>query len=320
MFRADGSLKRSLSRGAVSADDIESILNGLLSPAARADFYRGREADFSFDIDAGESGNRRFRANLAFEQGRPTIVIRIIPKDIKSISELKLPAMLTDIAKKSSGLFLATGPSGSGKSTTLAAIVQEINAARAANIITIEDPIEYVYKPRKAIIRQREVGSDTLSFAEAVKRAMRQDPDVILIGELRDFETASAAVAAAETGHLVLTTLHTPDASRSIDRIAGAFPPFQQQQIREQLSSTLTGVLSQRLLPMADGTGRIAATEILIVNNAVRNYIREGKTSQIKSVIQTGAALGMHTMEQDIARLYSEGSITYDTLTRARER
>ena len=213
------------------------------------------------------------------------------------------------MTQKNNGLFLVTGPTGSGKSTTLAAIIQEINLTRSVHIVTIEDPIEYLYTSEVALIHQRELGRDTKTFAEALRRAMRQDPDVIMIGELRALETISAAITAAETGHLVLATLHTRDAAQSIDRIIDVFPPYQQQQIRIQLSSMLLGVLSQQLIPLEGISGRTVATEYLVATNAVRNYIREGKSSQIKNVIQTGSSLGMHTMDQDLARLCRDGMI-----------
>jgi twitching motility protein PilT len=206
------------------------------------------------------------------------------------------------------GLFLVTGPTGSGKSTTLAAIIQQINMTRFCHIITIEDPIEYLYISERSIIHQREIGSDTKSFSEALKRALRQDPDVILIGEMRDLETVSAAVTAAETGHLVFGTLHTPDAAQTIDRMIDVFPPHQQDQVRIQIANILVGVCSQQLLPLPGG-GRMVATELLLANPAVRNCIREAKTSQIKGIMQTGAAMGMHTMDQDLAHLVSEGYI-----------
>ena len=319
-IRINGSLIRRAESQCVTADDMHFVMERLLTKDQIERFILEREYDFSFNLRHGSGENQRFRGNFSFERGNPSLVLRIITPCIRTIKQLCLPEEVKQVADKYNGLFIVTGPTGSGKSTTLAALVQQINMTRAVHIVTIEDPIEYFYQSEQALIHQREVGSDTKSFAEALRRAMRQDPDVIMIGELRDLETIAAAVTAAETGHLVLATLHTPDAPQSIDRIIDVFPPFQQQQIRIQLSSILIGILSQQLVPLSTGTGRMVATELMIATNAVRNHIRESKTSQINNTIQTGASLGMHTMDQDLARMYNEGLISRkDTLAYAHD-
>lgn len=310
-IRVDGEIEWCEDYHILTENDILLIINRLLEKNQIETFYKTKELDFSFTY--GMADNRqRFRGNVFFEKGFPAVVLRIINREIKSIEELYLPDALYKIANKNRGLFIVTGPTGSGKSTTLASIVQRLNITRALNIITIEDPIEYIYDSKKSMVRQREIGRDTKSFSEAVVGALREDPDVILIGELRDLRTISAAITAAETGHLVLTTLHTQDASQSIDRLIDVFPPYQQQQIRIQLSSTLLGILSQQLVTLSFDKGRRAATELLLANSAIRNHIREAKTSQIRNTIQTGLSSGMHTMDQDLARLFREGIITED--------
>ena len=297
----------------VSPTDMEDIMQVMLSVEDIARFTQEKEYDFSFELTYEKGKKQRFRANYSYSRGCPALSLRIITQNIRTIEQLSLPEQLRDVAKRNNGLFLVTGPTGSGKSTTQAAIVKEINMFREVHIVTVEDPIEYVFNSDKALIHQREIGFDTRNFAEALRRAMRQDPDVIMIGEMRDLETITAAVTAAETGHLVLATLHTPDAPQSIDRIVDVYPPHQQQQIRIQLASILIGVLSQQLIPMSLIQNRIVATEFMLANNAVRNHIREGKTAQIKSTIQTGAGCGMHSMDQDLARMVKEGKITRKT-------
>ncbi|MEG1825133.1 MAG: type IV pilus twitching motility protein PilT [Cloacibacillus sp.] len=317
MLRIDGQLVRLPEHTDLTDEDMRFVIEELLTNDQFARFNEEREFDFSFGMNIG-SGEQRFRANLFFEKGHPALALRAITTNIRTIKQLSLPEELKKIAQKNSGLFLVTGPTGSGKSTTLAAMIQEINMTRSLHLITVEDPIEYLYNSELALIHQREIGSDTKSFSEALRRAMREDPDVLMIGELRDLETISAAVTAAETGHLVLATLHTRDAAQSVDRVVDVFPPYQQQQIRIQLASMLLGVLSQQLVPLSGTTGRTIATEFLVATNAVNNYIREGKTSQIKNVIQTGAALGMHTMDQDLSRLCKSGIVSRrDALARA---
>ncbi|MCI5866339.1 MAG: PilT/PilU family type 4a pilus ATPase [Cloacibacillus porcorum] len=308
MLRIDGNLVRIPDAQPLTAEEMREAVRELLTESQIERFDDEREYDFSFSLDMGVK-EQRFRANFSHEKGNPALALRAITANIRTMKQLGLPDDLKVMTQKNNGLFLVTGPTGSGKSTTLAAIIQEINLTRSVHIVTIEDPIEYLYTSEVALIHQRELGRDTKTFAEALRRAMRQDPDVIMIGELRDLETISAAITAAETGHLVLATLHTRDAAQSIDRIIDVFPPYQQQQIRIQLSSMLLGVLSQQLIPLEGISGRTVATEYLVATNAVRNYIREGKSSQIKNVIQTGSSLGMHTMDQDLARLCREGMI-----------
>lgn len=305
-IRMDGQL-RFIGDPITAAEHIE-MLSAILSPAQIEALNRDKELDFSFTFRASEDLVSRFRGNCAFERGNLCTALRVITSNIRTTKQLMLSQAVEDVAQRMRGLFLVTGPTGSGKSTTLAAVVQQVNMTRACHIITIEDPIEYVYTSERSIIHQREIGSDTKSFSEALRRAMRQDPDVILIGEMRDLETVSSALTAAETGHLVFGTLHTPDAAQTVDRIIDVFPTHQQQQIRMQVANILVGICSQQLLPLPGG-GRMVATELLIANSAVRNCIREGKTSQIKGIMQTGASLGMHTMDQDLARLVSEGYI-----------
>lgn len=305
-IRMDGQLR--FIGEAITASEQVEMLSAILSPSQIETLNRDKELDFSFTFRANEELGSRFRGNCSFERGNICTALRVITSNIRTMKQLMLSSSIEDVANKLRGLFLVTGPTGSGKSTTLAAIIQQINMTRACHIITIEDPIEYIYTSERSIIHQREIGTDTKDFSEALKRALRQDPDVIMIGEMRDLETVSAAVTAAETGHLVFGTLHTPDASQTIDRIIDVFSPHQQQQVRMQVANILIGICSQQLLPLPGG-GRMVATELLMANPAIRNCIREGKTSQIKGIMQTGAALGMHTMDQDLARMVTEGYI-----------
>ena len=261
----------------ISSMDLMEMVSTLLSAEQVATLNKEKELDFSFTFRVNEDLGSRFRGNCYFERGNICAALRVITSDIRTTKQLMLSSAVENIANCMRGLFLVTGPTGSGKSTTLAAIVQQVNMTRACHIITIEDPIEYLYTSERAIIHQREIGSDTNSFGEALKRVLRQDPDVILIGEMRDLETVSAAITAAETGHLVFGTLHTPDAAQTIDRIIDVFSPHQQQQVRIQVSNILLGICSQQLLPLPGG-GRMVATEILIANAAIRNCIQEGKT------------------------------------------
>jgi len=268
------------------------------------------EIDFSF-LSGGEI---RCRVNIYFQESRMAIAMRIVPPSIPTISALGLPRAVGRMAEQKRGLLLVTGPSGSGKTATLAAMINIINSERRCHIITLEDPIEYIHFPKKSIINQREIGTDSLSFASALRAALRQDPDVIQVGEMRDLETISTAITAAETGHLVLATLHTIDAPQTINRIIDIFPPHQQDQVRVQLANTLVGVISQKLLKRKDGEGRVVSTEILKTNNAIRNLIREGKIYQIYSLLQTGIRQGMHLMDSSLKKLYKQGLIDYDTV------
>lgn len=267
------------------------------------------ELDFSASLEDGT----RFRVNTYKQKGNYTLAIRTINAEIPKFEELSLPQTLKTFTEKHKGLVLVTGPTGSGKSTTLASLIDIINTNRQAHIITLEDPIEYVHKHKNSIVNQREIGSDTRSFHSALRAILRQDPDVILIGEMRDPETISIALTAAETGHLVFSTLHTVGAAKTIDRIIDSFPPEQQQQIRTQLSTVCEGVISQQLIPTADGEGRLAALEVMIANTAIRNLIRENKTYQIQNTIQTNTRMGMQTMDQDLARLYQQGKISRES-------
>ena len=254
----------------------------------------------------------RFRVNAFHERGKMAAAFRLIPNQIREISELGLPNVVNTFAEYPRGLVLVTGPTGSGKSTTLAAIIDKINREKAVHILTIEDPIEYTHISKRAVVVQREVHYDTFSFSAALRSALREDPDVVLIGEMRDLETIQAAITIAETGHLVFATLHTNSAAQSLDRMIDVFPAHQQPQIRTQLANMLQAIFSQRLVP-AIGGGRVVASEILVTNSAVRSLIRDGKTFQLDNVIQTGADQGMQTMDHDLARLVQAGTITYDS-------
>lgn len=268
------------------------------------------EIDFSYS----SSGAGRYRINAFKQKGNYSMVLRIIPMDIPSIEDLGLPSVCGDLTRLRRGLILVTGPTGSGKSTTLASMIDLINKERKCHILTLEDPIEYFHSHNKSLVSQREVGNDSLSFAAALRSALRQDPDVIMVGEMRDLETISIALTAAETGHLVISTLHTSGTAKTIDRIIDVFPPHQQQQIRVQLSGVLQGVISQILLPKSNNQGRVAAFEIMIANQAIKNLIREDKIYQINSAIQTGAKYKMQTMENSLIDLYRKGIIDKATV------
>lgn len=265
------------------------------------------------DISISFAGLGRFRVNIYKQRGSDALAIRVVGLKTPTLKELNMPGVVSELANKQRGLMLVTGPTGSGKSTTLAAMINEINQNKPVHIITLEDPIEYVHKHNKAIINQREIGRDSQSYADALKSILREDPDVILIGEMRDLESISIAITAAETGHLVLSTLHTIGASKTVDRIIDVFPPHQQQQIRVQLAAVLQGVVSQQLVPLANKEGRTAALEIMSVTPAIQNLIREGKSHQIQSSVQTGGKYGMKTMDMSLSELYRKGEISYDT-------
>ena len=290
----------------LSATDTREIVYSILTGDQRQRLETDWQLDFAYSIP----GHARFRVNAYYQRGAIGAAFRLIPHGLSSIDELGLPQAVHDFTRRPRGFVLVTGPTGSGKSTSLAAMIDEINGTREEHIMTIEDPIEFLHGHKKCLVNQRELGSDAQSFGEALKAALRQDPDVILVGEMRDLETISTALTAAETGHLVFATLHTQDASQTIDRVIDVFPSHQQGQVRVQLSVALQGIMTQQLLPTADGSGRVVATEVLVPTPAVRNLIREGKTHQIYSVLQTGMAAGMQTMDASLAGLVRSGKIT----------
>jgi twitching motility protein PilT len=307
MLRIDGALRPIEEAPVLDAADVEKLVFSILDDDQKEILLKDKEVDFSFAF--GNYG--RFRVNAFHERGNIAAALRLIPAKIRSLEELEMPKILQEFTKFPRGLVLVTGPTGSGKSTTLAAMVDKINTERSSHILTIEDPIEYAHHSKKSIVVQREIHYDTYSFAAALRSSLRQDPDVVLIGEMRDLETIAAAVTIAETGHLVLATLHTNSAAQSIDRMIDVFPPHQQQQIRVQLAGMLQGIVSQRLVPGIGG-GRVIAAEILVATGAVRNIIREGKTHQLDAVIQTGAEYGMQSMDRVLVALVQEGKISYD--------
>lgn len=306
-LRVDGKLIPAEGSSILDEGAVEALVFALLDEDQKQILLKDKEFDFSFAF--GELG--RFRVNAFHERGNLAAALRLIPTEIKTVEELGLPPVIASFAEFPRGLVLVTGPTGSGKSTTLAALVDRINSQQAVHIITIEDPIEYTHANKKSAVVQREVHYDTYSFAAALRSSLREDPDVVLVGEMRDLETISAAITLAETGHLVFATLHTNSASQSIDRMVDVFPPHQQQQIRSQLSVILQAVVSQRLVP-AIGGGRIAAAEILVATSAVRNIIREGKTHQLDAAIQTGAEHGMQSMDRTLVNLIHNGTISYE--------
>lgn len=307
MLRVDGALVPITGSEVLDEEAIEALIFAVLDEDQKQILLKDKEFDFSFAY--GDLG--RFRVNAFHERGNMAAALRLIPNEILTVEQLGLPPIVNKFAEYPRGLVLITGPTGSGKSTTLASLVHKINVEKATHVITIEDPIEFTHKSQKSVIVQREVHYDTYSFSAALRSALREDPDVVLIGEMRDLETIASAITIAETGHLVFATLHTNNAAQSIDRMIDVFPPHQQPQIRSQLSNILMAIASQRLVP-AIGGGRIAAAEILIATPAVRNIIREGKSHQLEAVIQTGAEFGMQSMDKTLASLIHEGRITYE--------
>ncbi|HEX5447935.1 MAG TPA: type IV pilus twitching motility protein PilT [Candidatus Saccharimonadales bacterium] len=306
MLRIDGSLVPHHSP-VLDEKSLEGLVFSLLDEDQKQVLLRDKEFDFSFAF--GDLG--RFRVNAFHERGNIAAALRLIPNKIRTVEDLGLPQVVNKFTQYPRGLVLVTGPTGSGKSTTLAALVDKINREQARHIITIEDPIEYTHKAKRSLVVQREVHYDTFSFSAALRSALREDPDVVLIGEMRDLETIAAAITIAETGHLVLATLHTNSASQSVDRMVDVFPPHQQPQVRAQLGNMLMAILSQRLVP-ALGGGRVAAAEILVATPAVRNIVREGKSYQLEAVIQTGAEYGMQSMDRTLINLVHSGTISYD--------
>lgn len=305
VLRIDGELVPQRQLPELSAEDIYRALAQLTDEEQRNIFAREMELDFALSLD----GVGRFRANASVQRGATSLSFRVIRSRIPDFEELGLPEICKALALKEHGLVLVTGPAGSGKSTTLAAMIEYLNNQRCRRVITIEDPIEFLHQNKKCFITQREVGADTKSFAVALKHALRQDPDVLLVGEMRDLETIATVLTAAETGHLVLTTLHTPSAPQAIDRTIDVFPSHQQQQVRIQLSTTLQAAIYQTLIPKANGSGRVVAVEVMIANDAIRNLIREAKTPQMANVMQTGFQHGMQTLDQALFDLYSRGLI-----------
>lgn len=307
MLRVDGSLTPIAGHEVLTEEYVEQLIFAILDDDQKQMLLKDKEFDFSFAF--GDLG--RFRVNAFHERGNLAGALRLIPNEIKSIQELGMPNIVMNFSQYPRGLVLVTGPTGSGKSTTLAAFIDQINTNKAHHIITIEDPIEFTHKSKKSVIVQREVHYDTYSFSAALRSSLRQDPDVVLIGEMRDLETISAAITIAETGHLVFATLHTNSAAQSIDRMIDVFPPHQQPQIRAQIANILMAICSQRLVPSIGG-GRVVAAEVLIATPAVRNIIREGKTHQLDAVIQTGADVGMQSMDKTLVSLVQAGTVTFD--------
>lgn len=304
ILRIDGELQIIPNTEVLTKANAEKMIFSIITDKQREQFIKERELDISYEI----TGYSRYRVNLHWEKDNAALVARVISKDLPSMEDLGLPPIVHRLIEKTQGLVLVTGPTGCGKSTTLAAMIKKINSIRFANIITLEDPIEYIFKPDKSIIKQRQLGTDMITFSSALKHVLRQDPNVIMVGEMRDLETIAATITLAETGHLVLATLHTHNAAQTIDRIIDVFPPHQQAQVRLQLSMSLSGVVSQKLLPKVGG-GRVAAREILINTPAVANIIRENKVPQIKTVIQTSADVGMFSMDQNIRGLLENNLI-----------
>ncbi|MDQ5970562.1 MAG: twitching motility protein PilT [Patescibacteria group bacterium] len=308
ILRVDGELKIIPDVEIVTRELAEKMIFGILTERQQKKFIDERELDISYEI----AEYSRYRVNLHYEKDNVGLVARVISNQVPSLEDLNMPEVVTNLIQRSNGLVLVTGPTGCGKSTTLAAMIERINQTRSAHIITLEDPIEFVHQPKKSIIKQRQLGTDILNFEDALKHVLRQDPNVIMVGEMRDLETIAATITLAETGHLVLATLHTHSASQTIDRIIDVFPPHQQAQVRLQLSISLSGILTQQLVPKVGG-GRVAVREILINTPAIANIIRENKIPQIKSVIQTSADEGMFSMEQNIKELLDNNQIDETT-------
>jgi len=311
ILRIDGQLQAVGGLSNLKPQDTQSLAYQLLDPRQKEIFEREKEIDFSYSFEE----KARFRINVFREKETVAVALRLLPTQIRSIQDLGLPPIVENFATRSQGFVLVTGPTGHGKTTTLASLVDKINTERSDHIITIEDPIEYLHAHKKSIVVQRELHEDTHSFAKALRSVLREDPDVVLVGEMRDLETISAAITIAETGHLVFSTLHTNNAAETMDRIIDVFPPHQQPQVRIQLSQILLGVVSQRLLPKIGG-GRVAACEVLFTTPAVANLIREGKTYQLRSVLQTGAEDNMIPLEKSLAELVEKGHITLDDATK----
>ncbi|MCD6364328.1 MAG: type IV pilus twitching motility protein PilT [Planctomycetes bacterium] len=311
IVRVDGELHQAIKQ-VLTPEHTKRLVWSLLNETQQEMFERKRELDFSLAV----TGRLRFRSNVYYQKGTVAGAFRLIPREIASLSELGLPEITGELTLHTHGLILVTGPTGSGKTTTMASMIDLINTTRRCHIITVEDPIEFIHDNKRCVIDQREVYSDTLSFSNALKYVLRQYPDVILVGEMRDVETIAAALTAAETGHLVIATLHTNDAIQTIDRIIDVFPAEQQNQVRVQLSFALLGIISQQLIPRMDSGGRVLATEVLIKNHAVANHIREGQTHQTRSIMETARKEGMITMDFRLKELYEAGLISFDETSR----
>lgn len=309
ILRIDGKLEPSQME-VLTPEDTKKIIFSLLSDQQKQQFEHDLELDFSFTVP----GLSRFRVNVHMQRSSVEAALRVVPSRIPTLAELGLPPIVSELARKSNGLVLVTGPTGVGKTTTLAAMVDLINTEKQYLIVCIEDPIEYVHHNKRSVIKQREVFADTHSFASALKHVLRQDPNLVVVGEMRDLETIATALTAAETGHLVLATIHTPDAVQTIDRIIDVFPPHQQQQIRIQLASTLQAVVSQQLIPLARGPGRVVGSEVMVATSAVRNLIRERATEQIPTLIQTGSQYGMQSMDKSLKDLFRRGAVTFEAI------
>ncbi|CAM5182891.1 Twitching motility protein PilT OS=Ureibacillus acetophenoni OX=614649 GN=SAMN05877842_10476 PE=3 SV=1 [Ureibacillus acetophenoni] len=307
VYRINGTLQQ-YGQAVVEPDDVRDMVTAILPPHKVGEYKEKGETDFNYSL----GDICRFRVNAYHQRNVGAIAFRLIPSKIPTIESLGMPSVLYDLAEKPHGLILVTGPTGSGKSTTLAAMIDYINENKSKHIITLEDPIEYIHHHKKSIVNQREIGMDTGDFASGLRASLRQDPDVILVGEMRDLETISTAITAAETGHLVFATLHTSSAPTTIDRIIDVFPPHQQGQIRIQLANVIQGIISQRLFPRRDTGGRVAATEIMVAVPAVTNLIRNEKIHQIPSVMQTSRALGMHTLQSSLQDLVSRGKVSFE--------
>ena len=307
VYRINGSLQQ-YGQDVVEPDDVRDMVTAILPPHKVGEYKEKGETDFNYSL----GDICRFRVNAYHQRNVGAIAFRLIPSKIPTIESLGMPSVLYDLAEKPQGLILVTGPTGSGKSTTLAAMIDYINENKSKHIITLEDPIEYIHHHKKSVVNQREIGMDTGDFASGLRASLRQDPDVILVGEMRDLETISTAITAAETGHLVFATLHTSSAPTTIDRIIDVFPPHQQGQIRIQLANVIQGIISQRLFPRRDTEGRVAATEIMVAVPAVTNLIRNEKVHQIPSVMQTSRALGMHTLQSSLQDLVSRGKVSFE--------
>ncbi|MBI4395552.1 MAG: type IV pilus twitching motility protein PilT [Elusimicrobia bacterium] len=308
MVRINGEMMELPGFQILTAEESKRLIYSILYDEQKQRFEEGLELDCSFTV----ASLARFRVNVLMQKNGVEAVLRIISSKIPEPESLRLPPAVLDFAQLPRGLVLVTGPTGSGKSTTLACLIDIINSTRREHILTIEDPIEFVYEPKKCIVRQREIGQSTRSFNEALKHALRQDPDVILVGEMRDLETISLAITASETGHLCFATLHTTDAAQTVDRIIDVFPPHQQQQVRVQLSTVLKGVVCQTLLPMREAGGRVAARELMVVTPAIANLIREGKTHMIYNAIETGAKFGMFPLDRSLADLVNDGLVSFE--------